>query len=108
MGRLSQAPTLERRRRRAGVLPPPHRIEELGVVLGLPELVDEEFGGLEGHVLRFVRHDIETVGETLFCYTSTPDIVIDALKHAPALRYLHRPSNLEDVFLKLTGRDLRD
>ncbi|WP_296893194.1 ATP-binding cassette domain-containing protein [Thiobacillus sp.] len=50
----------------------------------------------------------ETVGETLFCYTSTPDIVIDALKHAPALRYLHRPSNLEDVFLKLTGRDLRD
>jgi lipooligosaccharide transport system ATP-binding protein len=24
------------------------------------------------------------------------------------LRYLHRPSNLEDVFLKLTGRDLRD
>jgi len=30
------------------------------------------------------------------------------LKRAPALRYLHRPSNLEDVFLKLTGRDLRD
>jgi lipooligosaccharide transport system ATP-binding protein len=50
----------------------------------------------------------ETVGETLFCYTRTPDTVIDALKHAPALRYLHRPSNLEDVFLKLTGRDLRD
>jgi len=50
----------------------------------------------------------ETVGETLFCYTRTPDTVIDALRHAPALRYLHRPSNLEDVFLKLTGRDLRD
>ena len=26
----------------------------------------------------------------------------------PELRYLHRPANLEDVFLKLTGRDLRD
>ena len=50
----------------------------------------------------------ETVGETLFCYTGTPDTIIDALRHAPALRYLHRPSNLEDVFLKLTGRDLRD
>jgi len=50
----------------------------------------------------------ETVGETLFCYTDSPDTVIGALKQAPALRYLHRPSNLEDVFLKLTGRDLRD
>ncbi|MDP1925991.1 MAG: ATP-binding cassette domain-containing protein [Thiobacillus sp.] len=53
-----------------------------------------------------LRH--ETVGETLFCYTATPDGVIDALKEVPALRYVHRPSNLEDVFLKLTGRDLRD
>ena len=52
------------------------------------------------------RH--ETVGETLFCYTDDAQQVIDALKQAPALRYLHRPSNLEDVFLKLTGRDLRD
>ena len=50
----------------------------------------------------------ETVGETLFCYTDDAQRVIDALKQAPALRYLHRPSNLEDVFLKLTGRDLRD
>jgi lipooligosaccharide transport system ATP-binding protein len=50
----------------------------------------------------------ETVGETLFCYTDNADRVIDALKQAPALRYVHRPSNLEDVFLKLTGRDLRD
>ena len=50
----------------------------------------------------------ETVGETLFCYTDAPDTVIDALKEVPALRYVHRPSNLEDVFLKLTGRDLRD
>jgi len=50
----------------------------------------------------------ETVGETLFCYTGNAERVIDALKQAPALRYLHRPSNLEDVFLKLTGRDLRD
>ncbi len=50
----------------------------------------------------------ETVGETLFCYTGTAERVIDALKQASALRYLHRPSSLEDVFLKLTGRDLRD
>jgi lipooligosaccharide transport system ATP-binding protein len=53
-----------------------------------------------------LRH--ESVGETLFCYTASPDSVIAALKEVPALRYVHRPSNLEDVFLKLTGRDLRD
>jgi lipooligosaccharide transport system ATP-binding protein len=50
----------------------------------------------------------ETVGETLFCYTHNADPVIAVLQHTPALRYIHRPSNLEDVFLKLTGRDLRD
>ena len=62
---------------------------------------------ISGHAASLCQR-FETVGETLFCYTRTPDTVIDALKHAPALRYLHRPSNLEDVFLKLTGRDLRD
>ena len=30
------------------------------------------------------------------------------LSRSACLRYLHRPANLEDVFLKLTGRDLRD
>ena len=50
----------------------------------------------------------ENVGETLFCYTRNADSVIATLLATPALRYVHRPSNLEDVFLKLTGRDLRD
>ena len=50
----------------------------------------------------------ETVGETLFCYTATPEAAITVLKQTPELRYLHRPSSLEDVFLKLTGRGLRD
>jgi lipooligosaccharide transport system ATP-binding protein len=50
----------------------------------------------------------ETVGETLFCYTDSADRVIEALNDATGLRYVHRPSSLEDVFLKLTGRDLRD
>lgn len=50
----------------------------------------------------------EHAGETLFCYTDDPSAVIDALDRRTDLRYLHRPANLEDVFLKLTGRDLRD
>jgi len=50
----------------------------------------------------------ESAGETLFCYTDDPEPVIADLDRRPGLRYLHRPANLEDVFLKLTGRDLRD
>jgi lipooligosaccharide transport system ATP-binding protein len=50
----------------------------------------------------------EAAGETLFCYTDDPRPVIAELDKQPNLRYLHRPANLEDVFLKLTGRDLRD
>ncbi len=50
----------------------------------------------------------ESAGESLFCYTDDPKPVIEALDREPGLRYLHRPANLEDVFLKLTGRDLRD
>ncbi|MEW6677341.1 MAG: ATP-binding cassette domain-containing protein [Pseudomonadota bacterium] len=54
----------------------------------------------------------EQVGETLFCYTDTPQAVVTDLENdaarAAGLRYLHRPANLEDVFLKITGRDLRD
>jgi lipooligosaccharide transport system ATP-binding protein len=51
---------------------------------------------------------IEEAGETLFCYTRQPGPLLDALKSMSDLRYLHRPANLEDVFLKLTGRELRD
>jgi lipooligosaccharide transport system ATP-binding protein len=50
----------------------------------------------------------EQAGETLFCYTEAPEKVVAELETQPGLRYLHRPANLEDVFLKLTGRDLRD
>jgi lipooligosaccharide transport system ATP-binding protein len=30
------------------------------------------------------------------------------LRHRSDLRYLHRPANLEDVFLRLTGREMQD
>ncbi len=50
----------------------------------------------------------EQAGETLFCYTDEPTAVTEAIDRQGGLRYLHRPANLEDVFLKLTGRDLRE
>ncbi|MEQ1669143.1 MAG: ATP-binding cassette domain-containing protein, partial [Sulfuriferula sp.] len=52
------------------------------------------------------RHEI--TGETLFCYTHDCIGLIEHLREQQALRYVQRPSNLEDVFLKFTGRELRD
>ncbi len=51
---------------------------------------------------------IETSGETVFCYTNQADPLLHSLSQQPGLRYLHRPANLEDLFLKLTGREMRD
>ncbi|HQR21197.1 MAG TPA: ATP-binding cassette domain-containing protein [Burkholderiaceae bacterium] len=51
---------------------------------------------------------IEVTGETVFCYASDSSGALQALERQPGLRYLHRPANLEDLFLKLTGREMRD
>jgi len=50
----------------------------------------------------------EVSGETAFCYVDDALPLLAHLAERPALRTLHRPANLEDVFLKLTGRELRD
>ena len=50
----------------------------------------------------------EISGETLFCYVDDPQPVHAKLKQRADLRYLHRPANLEDVFLRLTGREMQD
>ena len=50
----------------------------------------------------------EKTGETIFCYARNVEPLMHDLEQRPELRYLHRPANLEDVFLRLTGRDLRD
>jgi lipooligosaccharide transport system ATP-binding protein len=51
---------------------------------------------------------VESVGETAFAYCRRPERALGSLAAMAGLRYLHRPANLEDVFLKLTGRELRD
>ena len=54
---------------------------------------------------------VELVGETAFAYCASLEAAAAtgaaAAGHG-SLRVLQRPANLEDVFLKLTGRDLRD
>ncbi len=50
----------------------------------------------------------ETVGETVFCYADDERPLLEDLVRRPELHFLHRPANLEDLFVKLTGRELRD
>ena len=49
---------------------------------------------------------VERVGDTVYCYGEDVEPLLKTL--FGDLSYLHRPASLEDVFLKLTGRDLRD
>jgi lipooligosaccharide transport system ATP-binding protein len=57
---------------------------------------------------RLLAQRLEVAGETAFFYANDPQPLLDKLAHATGVRYLHRPANLEDLFIKLTGRELRD
>ena len=51
----------------------------------------------------------EVSGETVFFYTQDAGPLLEALgREHPKMRTLHRPANLEDLFLKLTGRQIRE
>ena len=50
----------------------------------------------------------EIHGETAFLYLRDPRPAIEGLRALGRLRFMHRRGNLEDVFLKLTGRDMRE
>jgi lipooligosaccharide transport system ATP-binding protein len=76
-----------------------------------PQVVEVYGDGAESWADRYGRdasERCERTGETVFCYTHDADAMVHHLEREPALRYLHRRANLEDVFLKLTGRELRD
>ena len=51
---------------------------------------------------------VEVSGETVFFYTQNAKQLLDGLSAYPQLRTLHRPANLEDLFLKMTGRQIRE
>ena len=74
------------------------------------EAYDEAGGDLPAFVEanRQLAGRVVTSGETAFFYCSDPRPLLARLAEAPGLRYVHRASNLEDVFIKLTGRELRD
>jgi len=58
--------------------------------------------------LRALAARVEVSGETVFFYTQDARPLLDRLAAHSHLRTLHRPANLEDLFLKLTGRQIRE
>jgi lipooligosaccharide transport system ATP-binding protein len=76
-----------------------------------PQVVEVYGDGAERWAGEFGRSRSERCefsGETVFCYTHDADPLVRSLEGRDDLRYLHRHASLEDVFLKLTGRELRD
>ena len=76
-----------------------------------PDVV-EVFGGdpqaLAHGPLRALAQRGEVSGDTVFFYTQTASLLLQGLSAHPGVRSLHRPANLEDLFLKLTGRQIRE
>jgi len=62
----------------------------------------------EAPELKALAARIEVSGETVFFYTQDARRLLDLLTQRGGLRTFHRPANLEDLFLKLTGRQIRE
>ena len=59
--------------------------------------------------LKAMAARVEVSGETVFFYTQDARALLAALvARQSGLRTFHRPANLEDLFLKLTGRQIRE
>src|SRR5664279_5721808 len=76
-----------------------------------PDVVEVYGAGAQTLVaapLRALAARVEVSGETVFFYTSTAVALLQALHAYPLLSTLHRPANLEDLFLKLARRQSRE
>jgi lipooligosaccharide transport system ATP-binding protein len=75
-----------------------------------PQVVEVHGNGYETWMqrARALAPRVERAGDTVFCYADDVEPVLRSLAGQSELDYLHRRASLEDVFLKLTGRDLRD
>jgi len=75
-----------------------------------PQVLEVHGPGVEQWMARAraLAPRVERAGQTVFCYAQNVEGAIASLADQDELVYLHRPANLEDLFLKLTGRDLRD
>jgi lipooligosaccharide transport system ATP-binding protein len=72
------------------------------------EVYGQEALALVNSPLAHLAQRTETSGETVFFYTVDATSLLQALSEHTRLRTLHRPANLEDLFLKMTGRQIRE
>ena len=72
------------------------------------EIFGEDAAGWAAQNAAALAERFEVSGETAFCYVRDAKPLLAHLDTQDGLRYMHRPANLEDVFLKLTGREMRD
>jgi lipooligosaccharide transport system ATP-binding protein len=87
---------------------PPRELIRQHIEPQVVEVYGEDAPGWAEREAKAYSHRVETSGETAFCYVADATQLLARLADQPGLRTLHRPANLEDVFLKLTGRELRD
>jgi lipooligosaccharide transport system ATP-binding protein len=72
------------------------------------EVYGQDALALVNSPLMHLAQRTETSGETVFFYTANATPLLQALNAYAGLRTLHRPANLEDLFLKMTGRQIRE
>jgi lipooligosaccharide transport system ATP-binding protein len=73
-----------------------------------PEVVEIRApAGIDGLLDGLPECRIEAVGDAVYCYARDARPLLQRMDGGGVM-FLHRPGNLEDVFLKLTGRELRD
>jgi lipooligosaccharide transport system ATP-binding protein len=65
----------------------------------LPDRLFEKLG--------YKRNRFEQAGDTYYLYSDDTTELLETAAVLPELACLHRQSGLEDVFLRLTGRELR-
>ena len=89
---------------------PPRELIAANIEPQVVEVYGEDAANWARGVGQALARRVEISGETAFCYVAAEQVapLLDQLGAHPELRTLHRPANLEDVFLKLTGRELRD
>ncbi|MBK9161665.1 MAG: ATP-binding cassette domain-containing protein [Nitrosomonadales bacterium] len=86
----------------------PRELIERNIEPQVVEVFGEQAADWARHHAPALAQRFEISGESAFCYVRDAQPLLAALQQQPQLRYLHRPANLEDVFLKLTGREMRE
>jgi lipooligosaccharide transport system ATP-binding protein len=87
---------------------PPHALIATHIEPEVVEVYGEGVGAWVDAHGKGLCDRAELHGETAFCYLRDAAPVVENLRAFADLRFMHRRANLEDLFLKLTGREMRE